>query len=363
MKEVEGLVFDVQGYSVHDGPGCRTLVFLSGCPLRCEWCSNPEGWELRPAVLLRGSRCKNRTFGCTRCVDACPYGAITVAGDAAALASSADAASADAASSSADSASAAAASAEGGSTEGDAADEATPLDGAVALKIDRELCRRCDTHECVRACFYEALVLSGKRMTVSELMRILNRDRQYWGQGGGVTFTGGEPLMQKEFLLAMLKRCHEAFLHTAIETSAYTDTASFLEVMGHVDWAFTDIKHMDPVRHREKTGVSNEPILKNIEALAATNWPGRLVIRIPVIEGFNDGEENILATASFLKRLGLREVNILPFHRLGDSKWTQLGKEYPYRHQQRPSNEKMLQVQKLFIDQDILCYVDSYTPF
>ncbi|MGE5553647.1 MAG: 4-hydroxyphenylacetate decarboxylase activase [Betaproteobacteria bacterium] len=315
MTEPRGLVFDIQGYSVHDGPGCRTLVFLSGCPLRCQWCANPEGLERRPALLFRAAKCRRKVYDCSRCVQACPKGAIAPAGP------------------------------------------------EALLTIDREACWSCETFECTKACAHEALAAAGRWLSVSELMRIINRDRQYWGDTGGVTFTGGEPLLQREFILAMLKRCHEAYVQTAVETSACVETEHFLEAMQHVDWAFADLKHMDLRRHQEKTGVTNGLILHNIRALAESGWPGRLILRIPIIEGFNDTEENLAATADFMERLGRFEVNILPFHRMGDSKWTQLGKEYPYRDQPPTADERMRQIQQFFLDRGLACYVGSYTPF
>lgn len=313
--EPKGLLFDIQGYSVHDGPGCRTVFFLNGCPLRCEWCANPEGMELRPTLLFRSTRCKRREYDCTRCISACPAGAISPAAD-------------------------------GG-----------------LLEINREACKTCSTLWCTTACAHGALAAAGSWHTVSDLMRIVNRDRQYWGGQGGVTFTGGEPLLQREFILAILKKCHAAYVHTAVETSACVDTAFFLKAMEHVDWAFIDVKHMDPVQHKAKTGVSNELILQNIRALRASRWPGRLILRMPVIEGFNDSPENLAALASFMADIGQHEVNLLPFHRMGDSKWTQIGERYPYREYESTSPETMQALQQQLLDRDMACYVGSYTPF
>lgn len=315
MPDVKGLYFDIQSYSVHDGPGCRTLVFLMGCPLRCEWCANPEGFEVRQRMMYRVTKCVHASQGCVRCVARCPKNAISV-------------------------------------------DEA-----AGAIRIDWAACADCNTLECTKACLNESLKVCGKWITVEELMRILNRDRKYWAGVGGVTFSGGEPTVQKDFLLAMLKRCREAYIHTAIETSACTPAETFLSLMDYVDFAFIDIKHMDPEMHKAKTGVSNDLTLKNIRALKAKGWPGRLVIRMPVIEGFNDTDENALATIQFLKEVGQKEVNILPFHRMGDSKWTQCGAEYSYREYEATSDEVLSRIQELYLKNDILCYVGHDTPF
>ncbi len=315
-NDIVGHIFDIQAYSVHDGPGCRTLVFLRGCPLRCEWCANPEGLEIRNRNLYRVTKCINRKYGCERCIEACPHQAITVCPD-----------------------------------------------GEIPLNIDWSKCQKCTTLECTKVCLVEAMIPCGRDITVAELMRILNRDRHFWAGNGGVTFSGGEPMVQKEFLLAALKACQEVYIHTAIETSGHLPTETYLEVMKHVDFAFNDVKHMDPVKHKAKTGVSNELILKNIAALANSNWPGRLVLRSPVIEDFNDTEENMLAIADFMHKIGLTEFNLLPFHRLGDSKWKQCGMEYPYSFYEATPPEIMEKLQKILLGQGINCYIGSETPF
>ena len=316
MPEAKGLIFDIQSYSVHDGPGCRTTVFFMGCPLRCEWCANPEGWKLQQRMMFRSTKCTHDTEGCVRCVSRCPHHAIS-AGE----------------------------------------------DGTGPLLIDWSHCQQCTTFECTQACFKESMVICGKWHTVSELIKMFNRDRHYWGNIGGVTLSGGDAVAQKDFSTALLKRCQEAYIHTAIETSACFPQEQFLSVLKYVNFAFVDIKHMDPEKHREQTGVSNAQILENVAALAGESWPGRLVIRIPVIPGFNDDDENILSTAKFVKDVGMGEINVLPFHRLGDSKWRQCGMEYPYSQQESPSPEKMQHIQSLVSGQGIACYIGSDTPF
>jgi pyruvate formate lyase activating enzyme len=200
-------------------------------------------------------------------------------------------------------------------------------------------------------------------MSVDELMRVLNRDRQYWRGDGGVTFSGGEPLGQKAFIRETLKRCHDAHIHTAVETTACVAPEHFFEALRFVDWAFIDIKHMDPDKHRSFTGVDNGLILSNIATLAGADWPGMLLVRIPVIEGFNDDEDNIRARADFLAQNGLEEVNLLPFHRLGDSKWQQLGMEYPYRDCGATAQGKMDSLAAIFEARGVKCYLGALTPF
>ena len=136
-----------------------------------------------------------------------------------------------------------------------------------------------------------------------------------------------------------------------------------MSVLKHVDFAFVDIKHMDPEKHREQTHVSNQQILENVMSLAGDAWKGRLVVRIPIIPGFNDDDENIIATANFVKNAGLGEINVLPFHRMGDSKWRQCGMVYPYSEQESPTPEQMAHIRGLVSGQGIVCYTGSDTPF
>jgi len=308
-----GLIFDIQGYSVHDGSGCRTLVFLSGCPLRCTWCANPEGQLLRPRVMYRERKCVHTHY---RCVRACPNNAIRI------------------------------------------------KDGeSPPLRFDRSICDRCDSMDCVKACLSEALQIAGRTYTVDELMQILVRDQGFWGSQGGVTFGGGEPLFQAEFLLAVLEKCRSNYMHTAVETSAHADTDVLMEVLKRTDWMFIDIKHMDSAAHRAETGAGNELILQNIEVAASTGWDGRLIIRVPIVPGYNDTVENLRATAAFMVKLNLQEVNLLPFHRLGHSKYEQLGLNYEYAQAPSPSREIMQSHQHIFEAAGLQCYVGSETPF
>jgi pyruvate formate lyase activating enzyme len=310
---MEGLIFDIQGYSVHDGSGCRTLVFLSGCPLRCSWCANPEGQLPRPRVMYRERKCIHTHY---RCVRACPNSAVRIE------------------------------------------DGASP-----PLQFDRSICDRCDSMDCVKACLSEALRIAGRTYTVDELMRILVRDQGFWGSQGGVTFGGGEPLFQAEFLLAVLAICRSNYMHTAVETSAQTNTSVLMEVLKRTDVMFIDIKHMDSAAHRSKTGAGNELILQNIEAVASAGWDGRLIIRVPIVPGYNDTVENLRATAAFMARLKLKEVNLLPFHRLGHSKYEQLGLNYEYAQVPTPSRELLWSYHRIFETVGLQCYVGSETPF
>ena len=309
--ELTGLIFNIRGHSVHDGPGARTTVFMCGCPLRCNWCCNPEGLFARKVLMTKSKSC----VGCGRCVRACPRGGMKM------------------------------------SAEG----TAEPI---------REICDNCTTFECVEACYKEGIYISGKEYTISDMMRIFQRDRQFWGSTGGVSFSGGEPLMQKKFMLALLKKCKEMKIHTCVETTACLAPAYFQEVISYVDWVFVDLKHMDPEVHKKYTGVSNKLTLDNIRALAARkDWNGIIMPRIPIIPGVNDSDENMVATANYLKDIGLDAVNLLPFHRLGESKYRQLGREYVYAEEVPPAHDYMQRLQKIMIDQGLICYVGWETPF
>lgn len=310
--ETKGLIFDIQGHSIHDGPGTRTLVFLSGCPLRCKWCSNPEGLVSHRRLMYKPRLCK----GCpTRCVADCPQRAVQ------------------------------------------------PSVDGLPVVFDRKQCDCCDTLDCMKVCYTGALQASGKWYTVDELMRVFNRDRCYWGPEGGVTLTGGEPLMQQEFVLNLLKHCQQERVDTCVETSAYVPRSALRAALPYVQWLFIDLKHMDPAKHTQATGVPNDIIVENIRWIAISGWPGRLVLRMPVIPGFNDDLANAKAMAAFLHEIGQSEINLLPFHRLGASKYEQLGMTYEYAGQSAPSRESLESLASVYRQRGIACHLGADTPF
>lgn len=194
-------------------------------------------------------------------------------------------------------------------------------------------------------------------------MAILRRDFNNWGYEGGVTFSGGEPLLQHPFLLEVLKRCYTLQINTAIETCAYADPAIFLEIMKYIHFAFIDVKNMDREKHLEGTGFSNDVILSNIELLKKSDWNGRLVLRQPTIAGYNDSQENARKLMEFMVKNELYEINLLKFHKLGLSKWAQLGKPCAYHAHGYVTDEKMQSLQAFYLDHDIACYVGDHTPF
>ena len=231
------------------------------------------------------------------------------------------------------------------------------------LIFDRTLCDRCEHMDCIRACLNQALEVAGREYTLNALMLLLHRDQDYWGEGGGVTFGGGEPLMQADFLLAALERCRSNYIHTAVETSAHAPTEILIQALRLADWVFFDLKHCDSAAHRDGTGVGNELILQNLEVVAAARADCRLIVRVPIVPLFNDAPENLRATADLMRKLDLKEVNLLPFHRLASSKYQQLGLDYAYAHVPPPSKAMMLSHQSIFTQAGLLCYLGANTPF
>lgn len=217
--------------------------------------------------------------------------------------------------------------------------------------------------DCINACYTAALQASGKWYTVDELMRVFNRDRCYWGSEGGVTLTGGEPLMQEKFVVDLLTRCEAAYLHTCVETSAYVSRKVLQAALPHIRWLFVDLKHMDSAKHFEGTGVPNQTILDNVRWIARSDWPGHLVLRMPVVPGFNDDVANAVATAGFLTEIGQSEINLLPFHRLGASKYEQLGMTYEYAEKTCPAQESLESLISIYRQQGIICHLGANTPF
>ncbi|QPK00538.1 glycyl-radical enzyme activating protein [Enterobacter mori] len=309
-NENVALIFDIQGFSVHDGPGGRTLIFFKGCPLHCTWCSNPEGECSNREIMFREESCRQ----CYNCMEQCPEKAITVIA--------------------------------GGK-----------------ITFDRARCQQCTSLTCVEYCYDSALGIAGKYYTQQELIQKIERDRRFWGSGGGITLGGGEMMSQYKFAARFLEQCHRSYIHTAIETSGYASWSHYQEVLKHTDWVFIDIKHMNDARHREGTGVSNTLILDNIRKMAQHHGTFRLIPRIPIIPGFNDDDCNLRETADFLHQIGLREVNLLPFHRLGSSKYDQLNRLYEFAETASLTQEQLSIMKAHFETLSIECYIGSDTPF
>lgn len=273
-----GYVFNIQRYTLHDGPGIRTLVFLNGCPLRCRWCSNPESQHVHPQLALNASKCIG-TRECGRCLNACSPGAITSAGD-----------------------------------------------GKV--KINRTFCDLC--FACTAECPSEALHAFGALRSVGEVLAAVEADGIFFGRsGGGMTLSGGEPLLQCEFAIALLREARERKLDTAIETCGHVDWQVLQEAVRHCNTVFFDIKCMDAAKHREFTGVENTLIIENLRKLMTQVLRPSIVVRTPLIPGFNDSVEDISKIIEFLRQLPAVSYEVLPYHRLGTPKYEYLGRDYP----------------------------------
>jgi pyruvate formate lyase activating enzyme len=293
MSDLLGKVFNIQRFSIHDGPGIRTTVFLKGCPLRCFWCHNPEGLRSTLEIQFTPSRC----IGCGECARVCPEGAQVV----------------------------------------------SPEEGRIFY---RDRCTTCG--ECVEVCYPEGLQLTGKEMTVDEVVAEVLQDRPFYESSqGGVTLSGGEPMLQSEFTLAVLERCKAEGLHTALETTTQTRWENLEAAMPLTDLFMIDIKHLDPLKHKAVTGVANDTILNHIRRLSATGKP--LTFRVPVVPTVNDTPEEIGAIAGFVRELmdqradggqGLA-LELLPFHRLAADKYTSLGMDYRAVDLQTPAKEHM----------------------
>jgi pyruvate formate lyase activating enzyme len=278
-------VFNIQRCSIHDGPGIRTTVFIKGCPLRCDWCHNPESLDGAPEVAINEKKCT----ACGACVEACPE------------------------------------------SDGD-----RPARGS---DWDDGTCQRCGA--CAEACPSEARELIGEARAVADLVAEIERDRPFFeSSGGGVTFSGGEPLCYPAFLVACLEGCREKGLHTAVDTSGFATKKVIRDIARLADVLLYDIKHMDPKAHKRHTGVDNEQILENLRTLseeAADIW-----IRFPLIPGFNDVEENLEAMAAFINGLpNAHPVSVLPYHPAGVEKHRRLGKSPPDVGYRTPTDEEI----------------------
>jgi pyruvate formate lyase activating enzyme len=264
-----GKIFDIKKYALHDGPGIRTTIFFKGCPLACWWCHNPESLECASQRLYR----KNRCIACRQCADACPQKAIQA--------------------------------------------------DAAGLRWNPPDCVYCGT--CAGICPAEAVELIGKTMSVDDVLTEIAKDTVFYDQSsGGITLSGGEPLMQPAFLMDLLDACGKLGYHRSVDTSGYADTQILLEASSRTDLFLYDLKHMDAEKHARFTGVSNEKILANLEILSRQD--AEIIIRFPLVPGLNSDPQNIDRTGAFVSSLpGVRRLNILPYHRAATAKYENLG--------------------------------------
>lgn len=283
--ELEGMVFSIQRFSLQDGPGIRTTVFLKGCSLKCDWCSNPESQSPHSEIMFRAQNCK----ACGTCVDACQIRAITF-------------------------------------------EDNTP-------HLNRDMCTLC--MECVKACPNGALQASGEMISVEDIVNEVCKDELYYkNSGGGVTLSGGEPLLQSEFTYNLLKACKEKGLKTALDTCGHAPWDAMKRALEYTDIVLIDLKHLDPEKHLHATGVGNELILENLQKTVQSNQ-SRIWIRIPVIEGFNDSKGYFHDLAAYFKTMSLEKVSLLAYHEWGKAKYTALGRPYPKSSQGSLDKERL----------------------
>jgi pyruvate formate lyase activating enzyme len=301
-SEKTGIILNIQKFSIHDGPGIRTTVFMKGCPLQCRWCSNAESINPEPELGIIRSHCNN----CRKCLEVCPEGAIS-------------------------------------------------FDDSDCIQFNRNLCTACG--ECVTICSPGALTVYGKQVNIDYILKEVEKDRLFYeGSSGGITVSGGEPLHQADFIATLMQRCREAGIGTCLDTCGYVSTDKLKAVLAFTDHVLYDIKHMDSYCHQQFIGVANELILNNATVVAESGIP--ILYRIPLIKDVNDTTHNITATAKFVKALGNgAAVELLPYHRLGIGKYKTLDKTYPGEGFQAPSSKEIEELREIFEEYSIPCSV------
>jgi len=300
--DVFGSVFNIQKYSIQDGPGIRTTVFLKGCTLRCTWCANPESQHFEPEIAHRDSVCSK----CGRCVDACQERAISV--------------------------------------------------DAKGIHIDRKLCTNCG--ECIRVCAPQALKMFGDKMSAREVFEKIRADADFYrNSGGGVTVSGGEPLAQPDFVAALFRLCRNDGIETCIETSGCASGKALMEILPYTSLVLFDMKLGNPAAYRRWTSKSNEEILRNLGIAVASGTP--LILRFPMIPGINDSDEDLKNIARIavetLKKP--RRINILPYHKFGAGKYLMLDREYQLSELITPKDIEVQKVKRLFESYGLECEV------
>jgi pyruvate formate lyase activating enzyme len=300
---MHALITNIQGYSIHDGPGIRTVVFFKGCPLSCRWCANPEGISPKAQIGFIESLCKR----CGKCFAACPENAL--------------------------------------------------VPEEARHRVDYSRCTACGA--CVSACPYKAMVLYGKEMSVEEVFDAVRRDKMFYdASGGGVTVSGGEPLLQAQFVKELFTLLKAEGIHTCVETSGSVGSEQLKSVLPATDQLLFDLKLMDPEEHRNYTGLPNDLILKNAALACDSGVP--VLFRIPLIPTVNDGPENIRKTAEFVRSLGDgAEIQLMPYHRLGDSKYRALDMPNRLRELQVMEPARLEEIRREYTGYGVNCTISK----
>jgi len=300
MKDLKACILNIQKYSIHDGPGIRTVVFFKGCPLQCLWCSNPESQNSAAQIIWDKSKC----IRCLHCVDNCENRAISFKND--------------------------------------------------RIVIDSNKCTSC--LNCVKSCPTKALTLEGEFLTVSQVFQAVLKDEVFYKESsGGVTLSGGEVLQQHIFATELLKLLKEKNIHTAIETTGYTSNKIFSKFIENVDLLLFDMKHYDREKHFQATNVYNDIIIENLRT--AIELGMNVIIRIPVIPAINLSLDDAMGFCKLLKSVGATKVNLLPFHQFGEKKYELLNKEYKFKNVKQLHEEELLEYKNIFIQNGFDCYL------
>lgn len=293
------IVFNIQKFSLHDGPGIRTVVFLKGCPLKCKWCANPESQSPRIQILWDKEKC----LGCGACAASCPQGAVLKTGR--------------------------------------------------IIRINGKTCSGCGI--CAAGCPAQTLRAEGEVKTVREVLNVCLQDRDFYEEsGGGVTLSGGEALVHPDFSMALADALQKQNIHVAMETTGFAAPELFDRVTGHMDLLLFDVKHWDEAKHLEGTGVSNRLILDNMKRAIASGM--RVLPRLPVIPGYNNTLADAKGFAARLKEAGACEIQLLPFHQFGEKKYDELGKPYAYTDVPALHEEDLKDFRQVLLDQGIRAF-------
>lgn len=299
MKDMTASIFNIQRYSVNDGPGIRTVVFFKGCPLQCGWCSNPESQNSTAQITWDRSKCVK----CLRCVNSCPHKAVSLDND--------------------------------------------------RIVINSYKCTAC--FDCVKYCPAKTLKIEGKSLTLSKVLEEVLKDKVFYEESkGGVTLSGGEVLQQHVFAAELLKLLKRENIHTAIETTGYISKEIFSEFIENVDLLLFDIKHYDREKHFQAAKVYNDIIIDNLKT--AIDMEKDVIIRIPVIPTVNSSLEDAKEFCKLLKSLGANKVNLLPFHQFGEKKYELLNKDYKFKHVKQLHEEDLSDYKNIFIENGFDCY-------